>query len=55
MCLSAMVSDGNVKVTPDMILTQLDNLTPLQFEWFCVKLVERSLENENPESIVTET
>lgn len=50
MCLSAMVSDGNVKVTPDMILAQLDNLTPLQFEWFCVKLVERSLENENPES-----
>ena len=36
----AMVSDGNVKVTPDMILTQLDNLTPLQFEWFCLKLVE---------------
>ncbi|QCR86780.1 restriction endonuclease [Moraxella osloensis] len=46
----AMVSDGNVKVTPDMILTQLDNLTPLQFEWFCLKLVERSLENESPES-----
>lgn len=46
----ALIGDGNVRVTPDMILTQLDSLTPTQFEWFCLKLVERSLENESPES-----
>lgn len=47
-----LVGDSNsqVRVTPDMIVTQLDSLTPLQFEWFCLKLVERSLENESPES-----
>ena len=39
-----------VKVTPDMIMAQLRSLTPLQFEWFCLKLVERSLEVESPES-----
>ena len=47
-----LVADSNshVRVTPAMIATQLDSLTPLQFEWFCLKLVERSLENENPET-----
>lgn len=49
----SLVGDSNVRVTPDMILAQLDNLTPLQFEWFCVKLVERSLENESPDSNLT--
>lgn len=48
-----LVGDGNVRVTTDMILAQLDSLTPLQFEWFCLKLVERSLENESPESNLT--
>lgn len=49
----ALVGDGFVKVTPNMILAQLDSLTPLQFEWFCLKLVERSLENESPETSLT--
>lgn len=48
-----LVGDSNVRVTTDMILAQLDSLTPLQFEWFCLKLVERSLENESPESNIT--
>lgn len=46
----ALVGDGYARVTSDMIMTQLESLTPLQFEWFCLKLVERSLENESPES-----
>lgn len=48
-----MVGDNFIKVTPSMIMTQLESLTPLQFEWFCLKLVERSLENESPESSLT--
>lgn len=46
----ALVGDGYVRVTSDMIMAQLESLTPLQFEWFCLKLVERSLENESPET-----
>lgn len=49
----AMVGDSFVKVTPSMIMTQLESLTPVQFEWFCLKLVERSLENESPETSLT--
>lgn len=51
----ADVSVGNdfVKVTPDMIMAQIESLSPLQFEWFCLKLVERSLEIESPESNLT--
>nr|DAN76858.1 MAG TPA: Restriction endonuclease [Caudoviricetes sp.] len=48
-----MVGDGFAKVTPSMIMTQFESLTPLQFEWFCLKLVERSLENESPETSLT--
>ncbi len=43
-------SSGHVQVTSAMIIAQLEHLTPLQFEWFCLKLVERSLENEGPET-----
>ncbi len=49
----ANIGSDFVKVTPDMIMTQLTSLTPLQFEWFCLKLVERSLEIESPESNLT--
>lgn len=49
----ATIGDDFVKVTPDMITAQLTSLTPLQFEWFCLKLVERSLEIESPESNLT--
>lgn len=47
------VASDYVKVTPDMIMAQLESLSPLQFEWFCLKLVERSLEIESPESNLT--
>lgn len=49
----ATVASDYVKVTPDMIMVQLESLSPLQFEWFCLKLVERSLEIESPESNLT--
>lgn len=49
----AIVGNDFVKVTPDMIMLQLESLSPLQFEWFCLKLVERSLEIESPESNLT--
>lgn len=47
------VGSDFVKVTPDMIMAQLESLSPLQFEWFCLKLIERSLEIESPESNLT--
>ena len=40
----ASVGNDFVKVTPSMIMTQIESLSPLQFEWFCLKLIERSLE-----------
>jgi hypothetical protein len=46
----ATVGSDFVKVTPDMIMAQIESLSPLQFEWFCLKLIERSLEIESPES-----
>lgn len=49
----ATVGNDFVKVTPDMIMAQLESLSPLQFEWFCLKLIERSLEIESPESNLT--
>ncbi len=49
----AAVASDFVKVTPNMIMAQLESLSPLQFEWFCLKLVERSLEIESPESNLT--
>lgn len=49
----ASVGSDFVKVTPDMIMAQIESLSPLQFEWFCLKLVERSLEIESPESNLT--
>ena len=49
----ARVANDFVKVTPDMIMVQIESLTPIQFEWFCLKLVERSLEIESPESNLT--
>ncbi|WP_169391624.1 MULTISPECIES: restriction endonuclease [Psychrobacter] len=49
----AAVGSEFVKVTPDLIMAQLESLSPLQFEWFCLKLVERSLEIESPESNLT--
>ncbi|WP_131669747.1 restriction endonuclease [Psychrobacter pygoscelis] len=49
----ATIANDFVKVTPDMIMVQLESLSPLQFEWFCLKLVERSLEIESPESNLT--
>ena len=36
----ATVGSDFVKVTPDMIMSQLESLSPLQFEWFCLKLIE---------------
>lgn len=49
----ASIGSDFVKVTPDMIMAQIESLSPLQFEWFCLKLVERSLEIESPESNLT--
>lgn len=49
----AAIGNDFVKVTPDMIMAQIESLSPLQFEWFCLKLVERSLEIESPESNLT--
>lgn len=49
----ATIASDFVKVTPDMIIAQLESLSPLQFEWFCLKMIERSLEIESPESNLT--
>lgn len=49
----ALAGDDYAPVTLEIIMKQLESLTPLQFEWFCLKLVERSLENENPETNLT--
>ena len=50
---AALVTDDITEVSLDIITNQLQSLTPLQFEWFCLRLVERSLENESPESSIT--
>ena len=49
----ATIGNDFVKVTPDMIMAQIESLSPVQFEWFCLKLIERSLEIESPESNLT--
>lgn len=43
---NVIAANDHVKVTPKMILDEIFQLTSLQFEHLCLKVVEASLENE---------
>ncbi len=43
---NVVVANDHVKVTPRMILDEIFQLTPLQFEHLCLKVVEASLKSE---------
>ncbi|WP_230656890.1 restriction endonuclease [Psychrobacter sp. I-STPA10] len=45
-----ITANDHVKVTPEMILHEIYQLTPLQFEYLCLKVVETSLKREDDSS-----
>ncbi len=45
-----MTANDHVKVTPRMILDEIFQLNPLQFEYLCLKVVETSLISEDKKS-----
>ncbi len=45
---NVIAANDHVKVTPKMILDEIFNLTPLQFEHLCLNVVEISLKYEDP-------
>lgn len=45
---NVIAANEHVKVTPKTILNEVFNLTPLQFEHFCLNIIEASLKKEDP-------
>lgn len=50
---NVVTANNFVEVTPNMLLSEIMGLTPLQFEHLCLKVVEVSLKNEEPNAKLT--